>query len=46
MINELDGKLMKELSVSRLKTKTFLTDDNEGNEKNKRHKKICHDTNT
>ena len=37
---------MKELSVSRLKTNTFLTDDNEGNEKNKRPKKICYNINT
>ena len=41
MKDELDAKIMTEFSVSRAKTYSYLTDNNEEIKKSKRHKKVC-----
>ena len=40
--DELGGQIMKEFVELRAKTYSYLRDNNDGDKKSKRHKKVCH----
>ena len=42
MKNELGGQIMKEFVRLRAKTYSYLNDNNNEDQKSKRHKKLCH----
>ena len=46
MKDELGGEIMKEFVILRGKTYSYLIDDGSEDKKNKRHKKVCHQTRT
>ena len=42
MKDKLEAKILTEFAALRPKSHSYLTDDNDENKKNKRHKNVCH----